>query len=63
MLQVVLSKMNRALFLSVCSMVVLGYKKPLEDKDLWSLNEEDTSKVIVQQLSEEWDKEKVECKR
>ncbi|PKU36809.1 canalicular multispecific organic anion transporter 2 [Limosa lapponica baueri] len=43
-------------------MAILGYKRPLEDKDLWSLNEDDTSKVIVQQLSKEWDKEKAECK-
>uniref|UniRef100_A0A8V5GZW3 MRP3 protein n=1 Tax=Melopsittacus undulatus TaxID=13146 RepID=A0A8V5GZW3_MELUD len=39
-------------------MAILGYKRPLEDKDLWSLNEDDTSKVIVQQLTKEWDKEK-----
>ncbi|NXX44346.1 MRP3 protein, partial [Tricholaema leucomelas] len=54
--------LSRLTFWWFTSMVVLGYKKPLEDKDLWSLNEDDTSKVIVQQLSEEWDKEKVECK-
>ncbi|XP_064006538.1 ATP-binding cassette sub-family C member 3 isoform X2 [Pogoniulus pusillus] len=54
--------LSRLTFWWFTSMVVLGYKKPLEDKDLWSLNEDDTSKVIVQQLSEEWDKEKAECK-
>lgn len=47
----------------MCSMAILGYKRPLEDKDLWSLNEDDTSKIIVQQLSKEWDKEKAECKQ
>lgn len=44
-------------------MAILGYKRPLEDKDLWSLKEDDTSKIIVQQLSGEWDKEKAECKQ
>ncbi|NXN17823.1 MRP3 protein, partial [Indicator maculatus] len=55
--------LSRLTFWWFTSMVVLGYKKPLEDKDLWSLNKDDTSKVIVQQLSEEWDKEKAECKQ
>ncbi|XP_009074986.1 PREDICTED: canalicular multispecific organic anion transporter 2 [Acanthisitta chloris] len=44
-------------------MAIHGYKRPLEDKDLWSLNEDDTSKIIVQQLSKEWDREKAECKQ
>lgn len=44
-------------------MAIQGYKRPLEDKDLWSLNEDDTSKTIVQQLSKEWDREKAECKQ
>ncbi|KAH0629433.1 hypothetical protein JD844_011498 [Phrynosoma platyrhinos] len=35
-----------------------GYKRPLEDKDLWSLNTEDKSDVIVQKLQKEWDKQK-----
>ncbi|NXP73824.1 MRP3 protein, partial [Ramphastos sulfuratus] len=55
--------LSRLTFWWFTSMVVLGYKKPLEDKDLWSLNEDDTSKVIVQHLREEWDKEKAECKQ
>ncbi|XP_054249750.1 ATP-binding cassette sub-family C member 3 [Indicator indicator] len=55
--------LSRLTFCWFTSMVVLGYKKPLEDTDLWSLNKDDTSKVIVQQLSEEWEKEKAECKQ
>lgn len=39
-------------------MAIQGYKKPLEDKDLWSLNEDDRSEVIVQKLQKEWDKQK-----
>ncbi|XP_059720647.1 ATP-binding cassette sub-family C member 3 isoform X1 [Haemorhous mexicanus] len=45
------------------SMAIHGYKRPLEEKDLWSLNKDDTSKTIVQQLSKEWDREKAECKQ
>uniref|UniRef100_A0A8C3UVU2 ABC-type glutathione-S-conjugate transporter n=1 Tax=Catharus ustulatus TaxID=91951 RepID=A0A8C3UVU2_CATUS len=42
-------------------MAIQGYKRPLEEKDLWSLNKDDTSKAIVQQLSKEWDREKAQC--
>ncbi|EMP33031.1 Canalicular multispecific organic anion transporter 2 [Chelonia mydas] len=51
------------LFLYSYSMAILGYKRPLEDKDLWSLNKEDTSSIIVQQLHKEWDKQKDERKQ
>ncbi|KAM6240168.1 ATP-binding cassette sub-family C member 3 [Spheniscus humboldti] len=55
--------LSRLTFWWFTSMAILGYKRPLEDKDLWSLNEDDTSKIIVQQLSKEWEKEKAECKQ
>ncbi|NXH86074.1 MRP3 protein, partial [Edolisoma coerulescens] len=55
--------LSRLTFWWFTSMAIQGYKRPLEDKDLWSLNEDDTSKTIVQQLSEEWDREKAECKQ
>ncbi|NXI65016.1 MRP3 protein, partial [Anseranas semipalmata] len=55
--------LSRLTFWWFTSMAILGYKRPLEDKDLWSLNEDDTSRIIVQQLSKEWDKEKAECKQ
>uniref|UniRef100_A0A8B9FIS4 Canalicular multispecific organic anion transporter 2 n=1 Tax=Amazona collaria TaxID=241587 RepID=A0A8B9FIS4_9PSIT len=55
--------LSRLTFWWFTSMAILGYKRPLEDKDLWSLNEDDTSKVIVQQLSKEWDKEKFHSSR
>ncbi|XP_034960244.2 ATP-binding cassette sub-family C member 3 [Zootoca vivipara] len=45
------------------SMAVQGYKKPLEDKDLWSLNAEDKSEVIVQKLQKEWDKQNQEVQQ
>ncbi|NWU77023.1 MRP3 protein, partial [Onychorhynchus coronatus] len=55
--------LSRLTFWWFTSMAIQGYKKPLEEKDLWSLNEDDTSKIIVQQLSKEWDREKAECKQ
>lgn len=63
LLYVLSAKLSRTVFLCVCSFAILGYKKPLEEKDLWSLNEDDISKNIVQKLSREWDKEKAECKQ
>uniref|UniRef100_A0A8C3LZ25 Canalicular multispecific organic anion transporter 2 n=1 Tax=Chrysolophus pictus TaxID=9089 RepID=A0A8C3LZ25_CHRPC len=55
--------LSRLTFWWFTSFAILGYKKPLEDKDLWSLNEDDISKNIVQKLSREWDKEKAESPR
>ncbi|NXJ08863.1 MRP3 protein, partial [Odontophorus gujanensis] len=55
--------LSRLTFWWFTSFAILGYKKPLEEKDLWSLNEDDISKNIVQKLSREWDKEKTECKQ
>uniref|UniRef100_A0A8C9FWN7 ABC-type glutathione-S-conjugate transporter n=1 Tax=Pavo cristatus TaxID=9049 RepID=A0A8C9FWN7_PAVCR len=59
-LYVLFAKLTWTVFLCICSFAILGYKKPLEEKDLWSLNEDDISKNIVQKLSREWDKEKAE---
>ncbi|CAL9707790.1 unnamed protein product [Knipowitschia caucasica] len=39
------------------SMAIKGYKNPLEAKDLWSLNQRDSSKNMVPKLLKEWDKE------
>lgn len=39
-------------------MAILGYRRPLEEKDLWSLNEDDTSKVAVSKLIKQWENEK-----
>ncbi|NWI58575.1 MRP3 protein, partial [Calyptomena viridis] len=55
--------LSRLTFWWFTSMAIHGYKRPLEEKDLWSLNEDDTSKSIVQQLSKEWDREKAKCKQ
>uniref|UniRef100_A0A8C2UHN5 ATP binding cassette subfamily C member 3 n=1 Tax=Coturnix japonica TaxID=93934 RepID=A0A8C2UHN5_COTJA len=39
--------LSRLTFWWFTSFAIRGYKKPLEDKDLWSLNEDDVSKNIV----------------
>ncbi|XP_052452980.1 ATP-binding cassette sub-family C member 3-like isoform X1 [Carassius gibelio] len=40
------------------SMAIKGYKSPLENKDLWSLNKDDSSELVVPNLLNEWEKEK-----
>nr|XP_019938699.1 PREDICTED: canalicular multispecific organic anion transporter 2-like isoform X1 [Paralichthys olivaceus] len=44
------------------SMAIKGYKMPLEAKDLWSLNQRDSSKVMVPNLLREWEKEQTKAK-
>ncbi|XP_071329266.1 ATP-binding cassette sub-family C member 3 isoform X2 [Trachinotus anak] len=44
------------------SMAIKGYKVSLEAKDLWSLNQRDSSKVMVPKLLTEWDKEQAKAK-
>ncbi|KAM4525274.1 ATP-binding cassette sub-family C member 3 isoform 2-T2 [Odontesthes bonariensis] len=44
------------------SLAIKGYKMPLEAKDLWSLNQRDSSKVMVPRLLKEWEKEQVKAK-
>lgn len=45
------------------SMAIKGYKMPLEAKDLWTLNERDSSKMTVPRLLKEWEKEQTKAKR
>lgn len=44
-------------------MMVMGYKRPLEEKDLWSLNPEDCSERVVPQLVGRWNTECQKVKR
>uniref|UniRef100_A0A4W6BSP5 ATP-binding cassette, sub-family C (CFTR/MRP), member 3 n=1 Tax=Lates calcarifer TaxID=8187 RepID=A0A4W6BSP5_LATCA len=44
------------------SMAIKGYKMPLEAKDLWSLNQRDSSKMMVPKLLKEWEKEQAKAK-
>uniref|UniRef100_A0A8C9L6M6 Multidrug resistance-associated protein 1 n=1 Tax=Pavo cristatus TaxID=9049 RepID=A0A8C9L6M6_PAVCR len=43
--------------------MIQGYRRPLEAKDLWSLNKEDTSEEVVPGLSRNWAKEWAKNKR
>uniref|UniRef100_A0A4W3I1D3 Multidrug resistance-associated protein 1 n=1 Tax=Callorhinchus milii TaxID=7868 RepID=A0A4W3I1D3_CALMI len=51
------SFLARITFWWFTELTILGYKRPLEAKDLWSLNENDTSEKIVPELVYEWKKE------
>lgn len=37
--------------------MIHGYRQPLEAKDLWSLNKEDTSEEVVPGLAAHWARE------
>lgn len=50
--------LSRLTFWWFTKMAILGYRRPLEEKDLWSLNEDDTSKVAVSKLIKQWEIEK-----
>lgn len=50
--------LSRLTFWWFTKMAILGYRRPLEEKDLWSLNEDDTSKVAVSKLIKHWENEK-----
>ncbi|XP_006833709.1 PREDICTED: canalicular multispecific organic anion transporter 2 [Chrysochloris asiatica] len=49
--------LSRLTFWWFTKMIMVGYRRPLEDRDLWSLNEEDRSQTMVQQLLEAWKKQ------
>uniref|UniRef100_A0A8C3AL27 Multidrug resistance-associated protein 1 n=1 Tax=Cyclopterus lumpus TaxID=8103 RepID=A0A8C3AL27_CYCLU len=53
----------RICLLSVRLMMVTGYRRPLEEKDLWSLNSEDRSHTVVPQLVCHWNTECQKVKR
>uniref|UniRef100_A0A670YWM7 Multidrug resistance-associated protein 1 n=1 Tax=Pseudonaja textilis TaxID=8673 RepID=A0A670YWM7_PSETE len=54
---------SRASFLSkitfwwISGLMIHGYRQPLEAKDLWSLNKEDTSEEVVPGLAAHWARE------
>lgn len=49
---------SRLSFWWFTKLAILGYRRPLEDRDLWSLSEEDCSHKVVQRLLEAWQREK-----
>nr|XP_013004976.1 canalicular multispecific organic anion transporter 2 isoform X2 [Cavia porcellus] len=49
--------LSRLCFWWFTRLAILGYRRPLEEKDLWSLNEDDCSHRVVQQMLEAWQKQ------
>ncbi|XP_017339262.2 ATP-binding cassette sub-family C member 3 isoform X2 [Ictalurus punctatus] len=54
---------SRMTFWWFTSMAIKGYRSPLENKDLWSLNKDDSSEVVVPKLLKEWEVEKSKLQR
>ncbi|KAK9957353.1 hypothetical protein ABG768_011605 [Culter alburnus] len=57
------SFLSKITFWWITGLLVKGYKRPLEEKDLWSLNMEDKSQRVVPQLVRRWDQECNKVKR
>ncbi|MCJ8739023.1 hypothetical protein PDJAM_G00042390 [Pangasius djambal] len=57
------SFLSRISFWWITGLLMHGYKKPLEEKDLWSLNPDDESQMVVPQLVCRWNHECTEVKR
>ncbi|KAL2765252.1 ATP-binding cassette sub-family C member 3 isoform 2, partial [Daubentonia madagascariensis] len=55
--------LSRLSFWWFTKMAILGYRRPLEEQDLWSLNEEDKSQRVVQRLLEAWRKQQKQAAR
>uniref|UniRef100_A0A2I3GMD5 ABC-type glutathione-S-conjugate transporter n=1 Tax=Nomascus leucogenys TaxID=61853 RepID=A0A2I3GMD5_NOMLE len=55
--------LSRVFFWWFTKMAIFGYRHPLEEKDLWSLKEEDRSQMVVQQLLEAWRKQEKQAAR
>ncbi|XP_072636145.1 ATP-binding cassette sub-family C member 3 isoform X1 [Canis lupus baileyi] len=48
--------LSRLSFWWFTKMAILGYQRPLEEQDLWSLKEDDCSQKVVNRLLEAWKK-------
>ncbi|KAJ7306005.1 hypothetical protein JRQ81_010371 [Phrynocephalus forsythii] len=57
------SFLSRITFWWITGLMVQGYRQPLEAKDLWSLNREDTSEEVVPGLVRNWTKECAKAKK
>ncbi|XP_056672583.1 ATP-binding cassette sub-family C member 3 isoform X2 [Monodelphis domestica] len=55
--------LSRLTFWWFTDLAILGYRQPLEDKDLWSLNEENSSRIVVPRLLKEWEKQRIQAKQ
>ncbi|XP_071376110.1 multidrug resistance-associated protein 1 isoform X3 [Centroberyx affinis] len=57
------SFLSRISFWWITRLMVTGYRRPLEEKDLWSLNAEDRSQRVVPHLVRRWNAECQKVKR
>ncbi|KAM8798712.1 multidrug resistance-associated protein 1 isoform 1-T1 [Eudromia elegans] len=57
------SFLSRITFWWITGLMIQGYRTPLEAKNLWSLNKEDTSEEVVPGLARNWAKECAKTKR
>ncbi|XP_069726657.1 multidrug resistance-associated protein 1 isoform X2 [Phaenicophaeus curvirostris] len=57
------SFLSRITFWWITGLMIQGYRRPLEAKDLWSLNKEDKSEEVVPGLARNWAKEWAKTKR
>ncbi|XP_063042992.1 multidrug resistance-associated protein 1 isoform X2 [Engraulis encrasicolus] len=57
------SFLSKITFWWINKLMVTGFKRPLEEKDLWSLNAEDCSQRVVPQLVRRWDHQCNKVKR
>ncbi|XP_067317475.1 multidrug resistance-associated protein 1-like isoform X1 [Anolis sagrei] len=57
------SFLSKITFWWITSLMVQGYRRPLEDQDLWSLNKEDKSEEVVPGLVKNWAKEYAKSRR
>ncbi|XP_057569930.1 ATP-binding cassette sub-family C member 3 isoform X1 [Hippopotamus amphibius kiboko] len=55
--------LSRLSFWWFTKLAILGYRRPLEEQDLWSLNKEDCSQMVMQRLLEEWKKQQEQAAR
>ncbi|PWA29910.1 hypothetical protein CCH79_00018944, partial [Gambusia affinis] len=57
------SFLSRITFWWITGLMMVGYRRPLEEKDLWSLNPDDCSHRVVPQLVHRWNSECQKVKR
>ncbi|KAM6054990.1 multidrug resistance-associated protein 1 isoform 2-T2 [Chlamydotis macqueenii] len=57
------SFLSNITFWWITGLMIHGYRRPLEAKDLWSLNKEDKSEEVVPGLARNWAKEWAKTKR
>lgn len=53
--------LSRMTFWWFTRLAIKGYKSPLENKDLWSLNKNDSSELVVPGLLNQWEVEKAKA--